>query len=159
MPCWLCPLTSITIMASRKQPVALSTTPLQPSRLLTLPREILDAILSHLTNTADLVCLALSHQTFLAIYRNSTWEHKEALHGDNAVRLRLDRDVPVLYYCARCNCANIPCLSHSLENITISSPAAGFRIDRCQHNAYMGYISDGLEKGEDEMMSGSLGWL
>ena len=151
MPCCLWPLTTLGILAPRRQTMALSTTAPRPLSLLDLPREVLDEILAHLISTADLACLALSHQIFLDIYRNSRWEYVESLHGDNTVRLRLDRDLPVLYHCARCNCANIPCLSHSLENITILSPVIGLRADRCQHNAYMGYIEDQWEGKEHEL--------
>ena len=90
-----------------------------PPGLISLPRELLDQILSHLTSSADLVCLALTDPLFQRIFRSSRASHIERTH--DCVRSRLDRDIPVLYYCARCTCANIPCLRHGLDSITIAS--------------------------------------
>jgi hypothetical protein len=90
-----------------------------PPGKASLPRELLDQILSHLTSSADLVCLALTHPLFQRVYRSSHASHIERTH--NCVRSRLDRDIPVLYYYTRCNCANIPCLWQGLDSITIAS--------------------------------------
>lgn len=112
----------------------------QEKSLITLPREIIDEVLSYLTKSADLVCLALTHTLFLTIYKSSRASHIERTY--DCVRTRLDRDIPVLYYCTKCNCANIPCLWHVLDSITISLPLATFQKDRAQHDALMGYIHD-----------------
>ena len=138
MPCCLNQATEIITITS--PPKSTSTPHSMPRRLqlTSLPRELIDQILSHLTSSADLVCLALTHTLFLAIYRSRRASHIERTH--DCVRGRLDRDIPVLYYCARCNCANIPCLSHVLDCITIASPPAAFRTDRAQHDAFMGFI-------------------
>lgn len=157
MPCCVGVLTELNLIARRTTKMSPSTKPRRPP-MLSLPREIMDHILSYITSSADMVCLALSHQTFLEIYRGSPWEHIESLHGDSSVRLRLDRDVPVLYYCARCNCANVPCLHHDLENIKISSPSATFRTDRSQHNADMGSVHDQWHRDLGETETALLQW-
>jgi hypothetical protein len=149
MPCCVSILTELSIIAPHKRDMALSTKP-RRAPILSLPREIIDQILSNITSSADMVCLALSHQVFLDIYYGSNWEHTESLLGDMSVRLRLDRDVPILYYCARCNCANVPCLLHDLENIKISTPSAAFRTARSHHNAYMGYLPNPGSEGVND---------
>lgn len=147
MPCCLSYATEI--IPTKPTDKTTSPTPMpRQSPLVSLPREIIDQILSHLTASADLVCLALTHTLFLTIYQSSRASHVERTL--DCVRARLDRDVPVLYYCARCNCANIPCLSHVLASITISSPPAAFRTDRAQHDAFMGYVDDSWRFDEDD---------
>ena len=157
MPCCLNQATEIITITS--PPKSTSTSHSMPRRLqlTSLPRELIDQILSHLTSSADLVCLALTHTLFLAIYRSRRASHIERTH--DCVRGRLDRDIPVLYYCARCNCANIPCLSHVLDCITIASPPAAFRTHRAQHDAFMGFIDvdDDWTYGKDE--GGGMGAL
>lgn len=139
MPCCLDQATEI-ITTTLSPGSELATPHPMPRRLqlTSLPRELIDQILSNLTSSADLVCLALTHTLFLTIYRSRRASHIERTH--DCVRSRLDRDIPVLYYCARCNCANIPCLSHVLDCITITSPPAAFRTDRAQHDAFMGFV-------------------
>jgi hypothetical protein len=144
MPCCLTPTTSITTLGPIN-PLALSMPPDRPANLTTLPRELLDQILSHLTSSADLVCLALTHPLFLSIYRSTRASHIERT-GD-CVRARLDRDVPVLYYCARCNCANIPCLSHVLDDVTISGSPMVMRRESKARDVFMGFLDVGERKG------------
>lgn len=94
-----------------------------PAGLPTLPHELLSQILSHLDSSADLVCLALTHPVFRDIFRSSGAAHVE--RTTDCVRSRLDRDVPVLYWCGRCTCANVPCLRHGLEGVRVEKGLGG----------------------------------
>ena len=108
--------------------------------LFTILPEILYAILSHL-ESADIVILALTHPYFYHNYARRILAHVEPTYPEvkhinlvvpilanptpeayrwsktNYVRQRLHREIPALYYCERCACANIPCVEHGMEGI------------------------------------------